>query len=70
MGASKVENFDVGVKRAWERKSSVIRQLRKPFYWYRVSHDPLLERQVYMMREGRQALHNMIRGDHGLPNRY
>lgn len=34
------------------------------------TYDPLLERQVCMLREGRQALHNMIRGDHGLPNRY
>lgn len=64
-------NFDEGVHRSWERVGVAARnQTRGRFHWGRVHHDPLLVRQFYMMREGRHGLINMIRGDHGLENKY
>ena len=63
------ENFDQAVKRSWDRKGQLIPSNRG-VHWLMVHHDKLLVRQMYMMREGRHSLHNMIRGDHGLSNRY
>jgi hypothetical protein len=68
------QNFDEGVHRAWVRVgySARVREhyQMKQFHWGMVDHDPLLVRQYYMMREGRHGLINMIRGDHGLDNKY
>ena len=65
-----IENKDEGVHRSWTRISKSLPAICDPFYWTQVSHDKLLVRQYYMMREGHQSLHNMIYGDHGLPNKY
>lgn len=32
--------------------------------------DPLMYRWFYLYHEGREFLHNSIRHDHGLPNRF
>ena len=62
-------NYDQGVKRSWDRRGKNLPNSRF-FHWGLIKGDLLLQRQVYMMREGRHSLHNLIRGDHGLPNRY
>lgn len=38
--------------------------------WHMVEHDLLAYRQLLKAREGWETLHNHIRGQHGLPNRY
>lgn len=62
-------NIDDGVRRSWQRKGRGLPPSQR-FHWGMVHHDRLLTRQFFMMREGRHSLHNLIRGDHGLPNRY
>ena len=43
----------------------------QPWKQYRnVEGDALAERALILRREGWQTLHNVIRGAHGLPNRY
>ena len=68
------ENYDDGVRRAWTRLGRAGHRLGRPnkgtWHWGLVSQDRLATRMAYMIREGRHSLHNMIRGDHGLPNRY
>lgn len=68
------ENYDDGVKRAWQRLGRNVNCYASPnkgtWHWGLVSGDPLMVRQAFMVREGRHSLHNMIRGDHGLQNRY
>ena len=68
----KCDNYDDAVQRSWNRVGKILyRIIDKRFHWGKlVAGDTLLHRQVYMMREGRHSLHNMIRGDHNLPNRY
>lgn len=64
-------NFDQGVRRAWARIGKAVGYNPMRFHWGMLPEgDHLLQRQIYMVREGRHSLHNMIRGAHGLPNRY
>jgi hypothetical protein len=69
-----MENIDTGVRRAWDRKGKAVKELTErggQFHWNKLpGRDKLLHRQVYMMREGRMALINMIFGAHGKLNRF
>jgi len=65
-------NIDAGVTRSWDRLPKGVSftrvRGRGHWHWGLVHGDPLLHRQAVLVREGRHTLHNVIRGEHGLPN--
>lgn len=65
-------NIDNGVERAWNRVGRNAELPRPPYLAIRKLRrrgDQLAFRWYMLRREGRHTLHNIILGDHGLPNR-
>jgi len=59
-----MENVDEGVRRAWARVGKAAK-VQGQFYWSKLHGDRLLERQYFMMREGRISLHDRIYAEAG-----